>query len=351
VTERIARFLSRRWRVPESVIRVEVLPLDGGLESRVTRAKITHASDAALPRRLVVKELGPGLEREARVYDALWRHMKRPPSVRVFGRESSAHATYLYMEDAQPACSWPWSDVELAAAVCREVARFHDQPDLPREHFAWNYEAVLALSAETTLQVAIVARDLSGQRYWRRLGDLRRVVAALPRIRQCLLSGATTLIHGDLHPGNVILRDRPAGFDVVLLDWARARVGSPLEDVASWLHSLGCWEPQARRRHDTLMRAYLEARAVRHLFSTDVRHHYWLASASNGLGGAIRYHLSVAADKRSSDSSRDHSRRALVAWERVVRKTVSIVCQPQAGGAASGRTCEMFSEIWSRRSD
>jgi hypothetical protein len=45
-----------------------------------------------------------------------------------------------------------------------------------------------------------------------------------------------------------------------LIDWARARRGSPFEDVASWLHSLGCWEPEARRRHDSLLTDVISTR-------------------------------------------------------------------------------------------
>jgi aminoglycoside phosphotransferase (APT) family kinase protein len=147
----------------------------------------------------------------------------------------------------------------------------------------------------------------------------------LPAIRRRLLSGDTTVIHGDVHPGNVIVRPAGAIRDVVLIDWARARVGSPLEDVASWLHSLGCWEPQARRRHDTLMRAYLEARTVRRPFTSNLRVEYWLASVSNGLSGAIRYHLSVLADPMSDERVRYNSGQALAAWERVVRRAAAVV--------------------------
>jgi aminoglycoside phosphotransferase (APT) family kinase protein len=174
----------------------------------------------------------------------------------------------------------------------------------------------LAESARETLAVAERARDDRGQRWWPRVGDLRRVVAALPHLRSCLLSAGQTVIHGDMHPGNVILRG-PADTDVVLLDWARARVGSPLEDVASWLHSLGCWEPEARRRHDTLMRTYLQACHTQLAFAPDVRTLYWFASVSNGLAGAIRYHLSVLSGGRSPATRADSSR-ALRAWTRVV---------------------------------
>ena len=321
----VAAFIARRWGISEGSFRVDVEQLHGGLESRVARARIAELRPhPLLPQQLVVKQLPRGFEREADVYDTLWGYLACPPAVRVFGRQASADATYLYLEDAKPCASWPWRETTRSAAVCRELARFHDSRELPRERFAWDYETELTRSAEATLRVARDARDPAGKRYWRRVGDLKRVVRALPAVRTRLLSGVTTVIHGDMHPGNVILRDG-ASLQVVLIDWARARVGSPLEDVASWLHSLGCWEPQARRRHDTLMQAYLGARAVPRAFDADLRLDYGLASVSNGLSGAIRYHLAIVSDRSTSEAARFDSQRALTAWTRVVRRASRLV--------------------------
>jgi hypothetical protein len=306
-------------------VRVDVQPLHGGLESQVTRAQVSpRQGDSSVPTRLVVKQVPAGCDREAAVYELLWRHLDVPPAVRLIGHEALAHATFLYLEEAQPYTSWPWSDPECAGAVCRALARFHDCETLPRDTFAWDYESELARSAHATLEFAREARDASGQRCWRRLGDLRRVVAALPRIRERLLSGRTTVIHGDMHPGNVIL---PVGDSraVLMIDWARARLGSPLEDVASWLHSLGCWEPAARRRHDSLMRIYLDSRRMHQRFASDLRTDYWLASASNGLSGAIRYHVAVLSSVDGSEAARYDSGRALIAWTRVVRRAAALL--------------------------
>ena len=325
MVSQVMAFVSRRWRVPEEHLRVEIEPLHGGLESDVSRARILQPQgDSAIPPQLVVKHLPVGFEREADVYDLLWRHVDRPPAVRLLGREIAAGATYLYLEDVQPLASWPWADAQRAGAVCRALARLHDDTGLPHQAFAWNYETELACSAQSTLERAVDARDASGQRLWRRIGDLRRVVTSLSRIRHRLFSGATTVIHGDMHPGNVILR---AGTDpeVVLIDWARARIGSPLEVVASWLHSLGCWEPEARRRHDTLMSTYLDARRDGGLFVSDVRRDYWFASASNGLSGAIRYHLAVLSNRGSTAAARCDSGRALIAWQRVIRRAAAFL--------------------------
>jgi aminoglycoside phosphotransferase (APT) family kinase protein len=324
MVSQVAAFVSRRWMVPIERLRVEVQPLDGGLESAVARARIwPHAEHQAIPPQLVIKCLPQGRDREANVYNLLWQHLAPPPAVRMLGYEVVGGATYLYLEDAQPAASWPWAETQRAAAVCRALARLHDQ-QLPHDAFSWDYEAELTRSATSTLTMARDARDAGGKRLWRRIGDLQRVVAALPDLRRRLLSRGRTIIHGDMHPGNVVVRTG-ADPEVILIDWARARIGSALEDIASWLHSLGCWEPEARRRHDTLMRTYLDARCTPQRFASEVRTYYWFASASNGLAGAVRYHLTVLSDRNTTDAARYDSWRALVAWERVIRRAAALL--------------------------
>jgi aminoglycoside phosphotransferase (APT) family kinase protein len=205
----------------------------------------------------------------------------------------------------------------------------HDSKQLHQQILIdWDYESDLARSAQETLDVARNARDKTGVRHWRRFGDLRRVVTALPALRSALLQ-TSTFIHGDVHPGNIILRPGER-IDVAFIDWARARLGSPLEDLASWLHSLGCWEPEARRRHDTLLRAYLEARSPQQTITTELRRKYWYACASNGVSGAIRYHLSVVDDAASSNEMKGNSAQALRAWERVIRRVAALLATNQS---------------------
>ncbi len=273
-----------------------------------------------VPARLVVKELRDGYRREVGVYRALWRYVKHPPTARMHGVNHVDDRQYLYLEHVDSATRWPWSNTEQAAEVCRVLARLHQTATLPRESFGWRYEDQLDQSAEETLRTALWARDAEGRRYWQRIGELKRVVGALRRIRSQLLASGTSVIHGDVHPGNVIVRHSSGNDRVALIDWGRARMGSPLEDVASWLHSLGCWEPQARRRHDTLLRAYLDSCQYPPRLTAHLRRDYWLASTSNGLAGAVRHHLTVLADDRTSEAARYHSSRALPAWQRVIRQ-------------------------------
>jgi len=321
-------FLESRCPGHDATWRIVLTRITGGLESKVARATVNgwqrHPSD--IPRRFVIKELRGEQRRELAVYHHLWREGSAPPAARLYGASQSKDADYLFLEEVRPFRRWPWSDTIRAANVCCVLAALHrEQPPAASTFWDWDYESSLRHCAAGTLATAITARDWEGNRLWRRLGDLRRVVGALPDIRRELLGDRLALIHGDMHPGNVLLRHRAAASEVVLIDWARARLGSPLEDVASWLHSLGCWEPQARRRHDLLLQTYLAARGESRQLTAKFRTHYWYASATNGLAGAILYHLSVLGAPASSPHLREHSRRALAEWERVIRRVASIL--------------------------
>ncbi len=322
---RATRFASRTWSIPVENLELSLEEIVGGLESRVVRASLrSRVAKDLQPSSFVVKELRGLQRRETKIYRELWTRSKTPPTVRLLGIEVTKDADYLYLEEATPQSEWPWKQTPTSKAVCRALARLHDSEQLhPKALIDWDYESDLTKSADETLAVALDARNEAGVRHWRRIGDLRRVVAALPKLRSALLE-ATTFIHGDVHSRNVILRATENG-EIAFIDWARARFGSPLEDVASWLHSLGCWEPEARRRHDTLLRAYLEARSSKQTITTELRTAYWYASASNGLAGAIRYHLAVLSDPESSSDVKNDSAQSLCGWERVIRRVATIL--------------------------
>ena len=319
------QFASRTWSIPVEDLELSIEPIGGGLESRVVRAALQSAKTKdSRPNSFVVKELRGLQRRETHIYRELWRRSTSPPAVRLLGVETTKEADYLYLEEVTHQSTWPWKQTVSSIAVCHALARLHDSEPCHRRRLVdWDYEGDLMKSASETLSVALNARDKSGVRHWRRIGDLCRVVAALPKLRSVLVQ-APTFIHGDVHPGNVILRASEKG-EIAFIDWARARVGSPLEDLASWLHSLGCWEPEARRRHDTLLRAYLEARSPKQKITTEFRSRYWYASASNGLSGAIRYHLLVLSDPASATELTSNSAVALRAWERVIRRVATIL--------------------------
>jgi Ser/Thr protein kinase RdoA (MazF antagonist) len=153
----------------------------------------------------------------------------------------------------------------------------------------------------------------------------REHLLGFPRLGRCL-------IHGDLHTGNVLFRERGRHRGPVLIDWGRSRIGSPLEDVSSWLQSLGYWEPVARRKHDTLLARYLVFRGVERGLSEELRTAYWLAGASNALAGALEHHVRRALGTTDT-GERQRSLAAAQDWLRIVRRADARWTRPLLGAA------------------
>jgi aminoglycoside phosphotransferase (APT) family kinase protein len=273
---------------------VGVIPLRGGLESSVARLILRDAANRQ--RHVVVKRIASHARREAARYRALASSGVTPS---LLGAVNHGDSTWLFLERVRPAIRWPWRDSANTRLVLEQLARVHRFADNSAHVGDWNYDAELLASAAETIAVAA---DLSASHpeldLRRELRALRRVAESLPDVRQKMMNGVlgTTLIHGDVHTGNVMLRTRAARPEVVFLDWGRSRVGSPLEDVSSWLLSLRSWEPAAARDHDTLFRAYLAAADRDTALTSELRDAYWIAAASNVLAGALRYHLLFARD-------------------------------------------------------
>jgi aminoglycoside phosphotransferase (APT) family kinase protein len=123
-----------------------------------------------------------------------------------------------------------------------------------------------------------------------------------------------------MHAGNAIVHGDGEQRELVLVDWGRARFGSPLEDVASWLQSLGYWEYEVRRRHDSLFRHYLAARNLPDRFTPELRALYWFAASSNAMAGALRYHLAVINDPERTREEQAESAGAVSDWLRIIRR-------------------------------
>ena len=219
---------------------------------------------------------------------------------------------------------WPWRELSASAAVLQQLARFHEASKqsaaLPPQ---WDYEAVLQDSAVATLECMQQMRKQPEFAWMRRsLQPIDRLVRALPARRSELLAFGSYgggPIHGDVHPGNVIVRGRGTRRQPVLIDWARSRLGSALEDVSSWLQTLAYWEPEARRRHDTLLASYVCARGYESRLSSDFREAYWMAAASNALAGVLRYYC-WKADAASTVAQRSRAIHAARDWVRMLER-------------------------------
>lgn len=304
---------------------ITLQPLRGGLESAGISRAVVRAGDGRPIGSFVVKPLRGDALREYGVHCALRRSDCGSAAPRLLGfRQTAPHAGYEFLEWVEAAGRWPWKDQRSVALVLEQLARLHSCDPAPFEKAlgSWDYGSELNDSARTTIDVFRSAY-VAGIRVSRRpmLPTLGRVAHALPKIREQLAAfmgrGA---VHGDAHPGNALIRKHGAPKTALLLDWGRARLGSPLEDVCSWVQSTAFWEPEARRRHDTLLVRYREYRGLAPKLSRDFRDACWLAAGCNAFAGALRYHLAVAADPAQNGGDRWNSYRAAADWLRIIRR-------------------------------
>jgi aminoglycoside phosphotransferase (APT) family kinase protein len=309
-------------------IEVAERPLRGGIDGASVVELVARFVDARGRRgilRVVAKHLRGAAVREAAVYERLLSRHAPAVAPPLLATVASEGEVVLYMTAMPRRAAWPWRDARRVEGVLRTTAALHAAPaaaDVP----PWDYEAELTRRAGEASAAAARARLVPETAFvGGSLASLRRLVDALPAWRRALLAGplAPCAIHGDLHSGNVVAGGGSAPA-VTLLDWGRARVGSPLEDVCSWLQSLAFWEPVVRQRHDTLLHAYLDARGVRGFASTAVRESYWLAGASNALSGALAYHLGIATTAGLPAGTRARSLAAARDWLRILRRADAV---------------------------
>ncbi|HEX6534837.1 MAG TPA: phosphotransferase [Gemmatimonadaceae bacterium] len=323
--------IARREGVPPAHLRVETRPLRGGLEAasidRIT-ARYRDARNRERVVHLVVKRLAGPAIREATIYEELVAKQAADLAPRILHvQHLGVERADVYMEALRPVRAWPWRERRAVECVLECVASLHART-VGAEAMAtlrdWDYEVELQSTAILTLErLERLDRRTAGWRVADALRWTRRVVDVLPTLRRELLAHRAfgrAIIHGDLHSGNVVLRRRRGRLEPLLLDWGRARVGSPLEDVSSWLQSLGAWEPEARRRHDTLFVGYLAACGMEPRLDAGARAAYWLAGASNALAGALLYHLAVLLDDRVSVARRASAAWMAREWVRVLRR-------------------------------
>lgn len=292
---RALRFIAQRSGIPPAEWRLEAQPLSGGLEAHGVYAVVARSSRGH-ELRFIVKELAGATRREAFIYRALAASDLQPLAPRLLGVEEHEDLVSLYLEHIVSGPPWPWCDLQHTRQVLCSLATLHTigLAEVAANRCNWDYEHELRLQGAALLEVMQQSRPaLRDRGVIVPLPLIRRLVEALPALRRSLLSSTripATIIHGDVHSGNVRLRREERGQRAVLLDWGRARMGHPFEDVSSWLQSLAFWEPQARRRHDTLLRAYLEARGSCGPPERELRRLYWLSAPRRLAWGGRHAH-------------------------------------------------------------
>jgi serine/threonine protein kinase len=323
-----ARSILKTWLgKPTSQMSLSSVKLSGGTEAAgVYRVLASLEADSGRrhQRRLIVKHLTGRARREAGILrDLLTRDDRRllPDLLGVF-HDSKGHV-YLGLEEVRRTSAWPWRNSGITAIMMRQLGQFHAQNRDAVLSDDWNYEEELGAQAEQTrayLDHCCRKPELEALRPG--LRTIEKIAEALPRLRQCLLREApfeARLIHGDVHPGNTLVR-KGADMQPVLIDWGRTRLASPLEDVSSMLQSLRLYEPSALQLHDMLFKEYLTGMGREQRITDGLRSAYWVAGASNALAGALRWHLMIAADDDKSKLRRRRAYAAALDWLRVIRR-------------------------------
>ena len=326
---RLAEFARRH--LGATPIELRARTLRGGLTAGAVMHVVAQSGPSGEKRHrheFVIKRLPRTDAREAEVYRSLPPDIAVDLAPRMLAVEQhDPEFVDLYLEAIVRTQRWPWHDVTFAAAVLRRLAALHaleHDPLLEQARAGWDYEAELRDRAHEVLRrverFASESRDPVARSS---LPALRRVVSSLDALRSHLVDAGPfppAVLHGDVHPGNVLVRRHAGQSEPVFLDWGRARVGSPLEDVSSWLQSLGFWEPAVKRKHDTLLRTYLDARGLHGHPSRAIRDVYWLAAASNCLAGALAYHIEVTGLEQPGSHARDAALAAAYDYLRMVRR-------------------------------
>lgn len=272
----------------------------------------------------VLKHLRNRARREGVVFKALVEKYGSNIAPRLFGVLDDNTGTYLGLEAIQRSTAWPWRNGDVTSSLMHRLGEFHASVSSVETDLAdWDYEAELrARATETGERLVQCRNDPDFVTLTRHVPTVERIIDELPRLRQMLTVAGplrSRPIHGDVHPGNAIVR-RGGDPKPVLIDWGRARFGLPLEDVSSMLQSLRFYEPAALQRHDALFKDHLTGMGLDRRISEDLRGAYWAAGASNAFAGALNLHLMVASDTYRPSSKRRASFDAARDWLRIVRR-------------------------------
>ncbi|HOL72453.1 MAG TPA: phosphotransferase [Bryobacteraceae bacterium] len=321
---RLTAFAARHYGQDPGRLRITVQELRGGLCASVMRARVRFLDPERRPRTavFVIKRVAGGDIRELGAY----RSLAGSPCARIAPQLLGAEQTRsgcvnLYLEYIPSFHPWPWADVKASELVLKRLATVHEAL-APEKVPEWDYDAELQESAGTTLEILEEAALLADFTPVRRfLPSVRRLAAALPALRAQLVNRRwpRVALHGDAHTGNAIIRRQGRSHSAVLLDWSRIRLGSALEDVCSWLQSISFWEPEPKRRHDTLFRKYLTSRGMPDELTPELRELYWLAGASNAFAGALRYHV-VRMGSAATRAERTMASAAVRDWLRILAR-------------------------------
>lgn len=235
-----------------------------GADPRAPRTLIAKLASADPATRARMHALGL-YERELRFYAELARATElRTPACHFAGEQPETGAFVLLLDEVTGEPGVPTLDA--LEQVLRDIAKLHahywNAPEL--DAYGWLEHAPAVLDA-----IDFQLRGI-GERVAQRTGAALPAAFAeaiaiaalhLPALRAAEKQRPRTVVHGDLHPGQIITT---AGGPVVF-DWQSATIASPGRDVARVIAMTLPPTPRRRHEHELLAtyRAALERHGVR----------------------------------------------------------------------------------------
>ena len=319
-----------------TVAGVDVLSVDVGTTTRV-RLAVDHDGPLGLPRRWFVKlpsrscrarwitALPRLLQAEARFYGEVARSMpvSLAPLLAAQSRYGWGATVVLADVTERGAAAGAPGDAltaEQATQVVEQLARLHarlwNAPSLDHEY---NWLAGPVRRTEDRLGSALAVPLM--------LRGLRRAGSAVPaalhgpalgyarrrrQVMRFLADGPRTLVHHDVHPGNLFWRESGPG----LLDWHLVRIGEGIGDVAYFLAT--ALTPETRRTHEArLLARYQQALAdhgigpldlatLRHRYRAHLVYPFEAMVATLAVGGMMALESNLELIRRTAAAVADH---------------------------------------------
>jgi len=301
------QWLSHALGVPVSAVALDAA--DNGTTGRA-QLSVSCAEPDNLPSRLFVKlppadpqqrafvcSTGMG-KREARFYAELAGEVPvRVPRCFYAGFEKSGDESgeqfIMLLEQLEDSgCSFRNASTRYSHDYLREVlsafARLHGQYwQSPRfdDELSWVGPIVQHSIARQLLPVALSAHGADMPPVFTELCEL--YLTHEDAIQQIWREGETTLIHGDVHDGNLFY-DRRAGAPG-FLDWALLAEGPAMRDVGYFL--AGTLTPDAQREYSPALLAFYRSRlqeeGVRVPVAADLERQYAIQAVYPWLGAAV----------------------------------------------------------------
>ncbi len=273
---------------------IHLRPLEGGYVSAgVYRIALEFRLPDATTRTVDYVQKYTNLA-EARLMNALNRSMNNSAVPQVIASDETADPAW-FVTPWYPGPALTWEDA-LPPAILRLLAAVH-------AHFEGRgaeFPGVPLLDADffrRTIDLGIAA--LVGDAFAVERARLERI-RENPKLYAALASFPLTLVHGDVHPGNILKSSE--GF--VLIDWGTARIAPAMLDIANmvemgsneWDIYLSAWEEASARKADPRL---------------TVLSYHWATIQVN-----VQY-LGWVVEHRSADKVRSMVQRACEAEEKI----------------------------------